>query len=159
MRFICLCFCLFAGSSLAAVVEKTFNPQVTIVKNTPSDSLRITIEQSDFISTYSLSLETFQPINIPFTVHSINDTPLDYTIKLQDSQHHCREDGQTERALSGVRTTLDGVEFAVKGEGVEVSDSKESAHLMYVEFPKVSQIEVEQACYGTFIVIAEKGVI
>ncbi|GEK15920.1 hypothetical protein [Aliivibrio fischeri] len=157
-----LCFYLLSISVLANVIEKPFYPKVRIIKNSPSDTIEIKINQSDFVTQYSASLGSFLPFNISFTVFSIMGTALDYRIKLQDSQHYCRDDGQVDTALIGViKTTLDGRVFSPVNsglpgsEGVPVFNSIESEHIMRVSFTSFPKKDVAQVCYGTFILIAE----
>ncbi len=146
----------FSVSVFATTIEKTFQPQTTIIKNASSDALKITVERSDFIAVYSSSLNTFRSVDMPFTVQSINGTPLDYTITLQTSQHYCQEDGQSATSLLGVLTTVNNTPFTVGGAGVVVRNSIESDHVMRVSFPSIPQKGASQGCYGTFVVIAEE---
>jgi hypothetical protein len=160
--FSVFCFYFFSGAVLAIVIEKPFSPQVTIIKNAPSDTIEIKTNQTDFVALYSASRGSFLPFNVPFAVRSVRGTALDYRIKLQASQHYCRNEGQADTVLSGVvSTALDGdafppVDSGLPGsEGVLVSGSIESEHVMRVMFSSLPQKDVAQECYGTFILIAE----
>lgn len=151
-------FFVFSASAFATIIEKTFQPQTTIIKNAPSDALKITVNKSDFTALYSPSLNTFRSVDMPFTVESINGTSLDYTIALQTSQHYCQEEGLSATSLPGVSTTLNNTPFTVGGAGVVVLNSIESDHVMHVAFPSIPQKGASQVCYGTFVVIAEEKI-
>lgn len=147
---------------LAAVIEQSFYPQVSIIKNLHSDTIEIKTNQSEFIALYSVFLGSFQPFKIHFTVRSVGELALDYRIKLQESQHYCRNEGEVDVVLSGVvSTTLDGLVFSTidsgspGSEGLLVSGSTESSHDLQVLFSSLPQKQITQECYGTFILIAE----
>ena len=163
LRFFSLfCFYFTSVSVFAAVVEHPFYPQVTIIKNSPSDTIEIKAKQTDFLAMYSQSIGSFRPFAIPFTVRSVGGGSLNYRIKLQSSQHYCRSDGQVDVALLNVVSTkLDGNAFPTSDSGLPgaggllVTGSSLSSHEMGVMFSSLPQKDVVQECYGTFILIAE----
>ncbi|GEM77635.1 hypothetical protein [Vibrio sagamiensis] len=156
VRFFPVFLLVFSASAFAIIIEKTFQPQTTIIKNAPSDALKITVKKPDFTALYATSLNTFRSVDMPFTVESINGTSLNYIIVLQTSQHYCQEEGQSATSLLGVSTTLNNMLFTVKSPGIEVHNSIKSDHIMHVEFPPIPQKAASQVCYGTFVVIAEE---
>ena len=155
------CFYFLSVGAFATVIETPFYPQVTILKNAPSDTIEIKAKQTNFVTLYSPSAGSFRPFDVPFTVRSVNGTALNYLIKLQSSQHYCRNKGGSDKALLNVvSTTLDGDAFSpfdsgLPGhEGLPVTGA-ESEHVMRVMFSSIPQQSVAQECYGTFILIAE----
>ena len=152
---------LLSFGVLASIIESSFFPQVTIVKNAPSDTIEIKAKQTDFVALYMDSIGTFKPFDIPFTVRSVDGSILKYAIKLQSSQHYCRNEGGVDNALLNVvSTTLDGKAFPPFDSGLPGSEGlsisgKKSEHVMHVLFSSIPQQSVTQICYGTFVLIAE----
>lgn len=156
--FSVLCFYFFSVAVFAMVIERSFSPQVTIIKNGYSDAIEIKIKQPNVVAVYSEALGSFAPFNAPFLVRSVGGASLNYRIKLQDSQHYCRNKGQADTALLDVvSTTLDGAAFPTDPSVItgSVVGSTENEHVMRVTFSSLPRKNVEQECYGTFILIAE----
>ena len=155
-----LCFSLLSFGVAANTIEKTFYPEVTIFKTAPSDTIEIKAERFDFLTTYSVSLQRFKPLDIPFVVRSVQGTALTYDMTLRISQHYCRTNN-VDTELSGVTTTLNGLSFPLFGSrlpgagGVKVTGKAESKHVMRVSFPEFQQTDKDQACFGTFVLMAE----
>ena len=153
-------FCLLSFGVAASTIEKTFSPEVTIYKTAPSDTIEIKANRFDFIALYSVLLQRFKPLDIPFVVRSVQGAPLTYDVTLRVSQHYCRINN-VDTELSGVTTTLDGVPFPLFGSGLEgdggrkVTGKSESKHVMRVSFPELQQTDEEQGCFGTFVIMAE----
>lgn len=144
-----------------------FQPEVTLFLNGAlGDSLEITTTKSNFLAIYSQSRGSFLPFIIPLTVRSSEGKPLNYRLKLQSSQQYCRDKGELETSLLGVSTTLDGNKFSVINSGLPGSQGipittihSEKKHFIRVSFIDLDQKDVEQECYGTFILIAETSLI
>ncbi len=155
-----LCLCFLSVGAMASTFDRTFTPQVMILKKS-SHSLEIDMKPS-FMAVYSSFLGSFLPVSVPITVRSVDKSLMSYRIKLQTSQHYCRDKGLEGVALPDLVTTkLDGNAFSSLDSGKEghdgllVIDSSESKHVMDVSFSTLPQKEAVQECYGTFILIAE----
>lgn len=154
--------CLFSSVSLFALEQLTFSPQITVNKNTTSGGgLSITADKMDFYAYYSSSIESFESLQIPFSVHSTDGTKKDYAIKLIISQHYCRAAEGENKPLNNVNVMVDGTNLSLPNgdehDGLTVVGATESQHNMRVTFPKIQIKNEYQTCFGTFQLIAELG--
>ncbi|WP_340642457.1 hypothetical protein [Photobacterium damselae] len=160
--FVCLT-CVWVELSQAAPIVKPFHPEVTIFKAKPSDSIEIIASQVNFNATYNSSKEAFNPIHIPFKVKSVNDTPLNYRITLQVSEHYCKNENGSLEPLGGKVTTFLGkenfplVSSGLPGaEGYRFDQKVEGSHTLSMLFEDGSlpQLSSVQFCYGFLGIIA-----
>ncbi len=147
---------LISNGVWAAVVDKTFEPRVTIFKGTAGEAIEIVADKTDFLASYRPSLETFSSLHIPFRVRSVMGVGINYRMSLALSQHVCWVEGAAQPApWDGVALSVDGESFTATLP-VEVLESVvEKSHVLSVDYPKRPQMDELQSCYGTIGVVAE----
>lgn len=146
------CFCAFASVSWAAPLERNLPVSVFITANQGAPGMEIVADKYFFQSIYDPSIQSFSPLNIPFSVRSVNGQTVTYDLFMSHLGGGC----------NGAPHDL--TVAAMLGGGVINLDEKhrfagiENDHGVVISFPVISQSELSQQCEGHIGVIAEPAV-
>lgn len=141
--------CAFASVAWAAPLERSLPVSVFITANQSAPGLEIDADKYIFQSTYDASTQTFSPLNIPFSVRSVNGQNVSYDLFMSHLGGQC--DG----------VPIDLTVTALLGGGSILINEKhrfagiENEHGAVISFPVIPQSDVTQQCEGHIGVIAE----
>lgn len=140
--------CAFASVSWAAPLERGLPVSVFITTNQGAPGLEIVADKYIFQSTYDVSLKTFVPLTIPFSVRSLTGQNVSYDLFMSQLGGQCNSQ------------PLDLTVTSLLGEPIELEDKKrfagiENEHGVVISFPVIPQSELSQQCEGYIGVIAE----
>lgn len=142
-------FCAFASVSWAAPLERSLPVSVFITANQAAPGLEIVADKYIFQSTYDVSLKTFLPLTIPFSVRSVTGQNVSYDLFMSHLGGQCS--GQS---LSLTVTTMSGGDPIILNEKHRFAGI-ENDHGVVISFPVIPQSDLSQQCEGHIGVIAE----
>ncbi|WP_270827509.1 hypothetical protein [Aeromonas sp. Y318-1] len=143
---------LLCTNAVAVPQERILDVSVNIVANQASAQLEIISPRTDFLVVYVSSLRTFQPLDIPFTVSTVDGDPHNYDLTLAQLSGQCALSGGVVTPLTP-SARLDGQPFSALSPG-SGSAAPEQAHVLTLTFPNISQAAASQACDGVVAVVA-----
>lgn len=143
---------LWCATVVAAPLERVLTVSVNVVANQSSAQLEIVAPRTDFLVVYLSSLGTFQPLDIPFSVHQIDGASHAYELTLAQLNGQCAAPGMPVSALT-LTAALDGKSFNTSSVVRGMADP-EQAHVLTLTFPNIPQALTSQACDGVVGVVA-----
>lgn len=143
---------LLCANAAAAPQIKVLDVSVNVVVDGPSAQLEIVAPRTDFLVVYLSSQQTFQPLDIPFTVRRLDGAYHNYELTLAQLGGQCAVSGGGGSPLT-LSAHLDGREFDASNSGHGTA-APEQAHVLTLTFPSISQATVSQVCDGVAAVVA-----
>lgn len=139
---------LIVGSAHSSnVLSHRFLPEITIFNDSASEAIEIQAAQLDFIAPYSHKEQSFSELTIPFDVVSLSGVAVDYRLSLPISMHFCESNTGDATSLSGVTVKLDSKTWPSPSD--VPFHSVRGKHFMTISYPTITQLDVNQLCYGT----------
>ncbi|WP_395948449.1 hypothetical protein ACFWHB_11725 [Aeromonas mytilicola subsp. aquatica] len=142
-------YCAFASISWAAPLERSLPVSVFITTNQAAPGLEIVADKYIFQSVYDVSLKTFLPLIIPFSVRSVTGQNVSYDLFMSHLGGQCND-----QPLSLTVTSMQGGEPIVLNEKHRFSGI-ENEHGVVISFPVIPQSDLSQQCEGHIGMIAE----
>lgn len=143
---------LLCANAAAAPQIKVLDVSVNVVVDASSAQLEIIAPRTDFLVVYLSSQQTFQPLDIPFTVRSRDGFNHNYELTLAQLSGQCAVSGGMVSPLP-LLAHLDGSVFDASNFGYGLADP-ERAHVLTLTFPNISQAAASQSCDGVAAVVA-----
>ncbi|PKQ71132.1 hypothetical protein [Aeromonas sobria] len=146
------CFCAFASVSWAAQLERSLSVSAFITANQAAPGLEIVADKYIFQTSYDVSLKTFSPLTIPFSVRSVTGQNVSYDLFMSHLGGQC----------SGQPLSLTVTDM-LSGAPIILNEKHrfagiENAHGVVISFPVIPQSSLSQQCEGHVGVIAEPAV-
>lgn len=135
--------------SWAVPLERDLPVSVFITANQDGSGLEIVADKYNFISVYDISTKSFFPLNIPFSVRSLNGQNVSYDLFMSHLGGQCAG-----KPYSLTVIPMTGGEPVVLNEKYQFAGI-ENDHGVVVYFPLIPQLELSQQCEGFIGFIAE----
>lgn len=143
------CFCVLASFSWATQLERNLPVSVFITANQAAPGLEIVADKYIFQSVYDVSLKTFSPLNMPFSVRSVTGKNVSYDLFMSHLSGQC-----SDQPLSLAVTSMQGGEPILLNEKYRFAGI-ENEHGVVISFPVIPQSDISQQCEGHIGLIAE----
>lgn len=143
------CSCAFTSVSWAAPLERSLPVSVFITASQATPGLEIVADKYIFQSIYDVSLKTFSPLTIPFSVRSVTGLNVSYDLFMSHIGGQCND-----QPLSLTVTSMQGGEPIILNEKYRFAGI-ENEHGVVISFPVIPQSDIAQQCEGHIGVIAE----